>query len=243
MAFSRIPSNDSWVVTATVFSSLVFSSNDVFAAVRRRTSEFISFFSPSSSIRDSSVDVLVIVRRLMFCAFELLDSSLSLLPRRPFLTRPHSLCGSANSPAVLPMSSLLLTFLSTSFASASFNTSLLRFRRSAPTGVVLRHSSVLTLMALQPGRPAVVPQASMSVLVILTKHWWWWQWVHLCQRPVRSPLAVNNSPRDSDHIVDGLFVPPLKLFNPPDFACSEDCSSENSFRSTSRGPKIRIRTL
>ena len=44
-------------------------------------------------------------------------------------------CGTAKSPAALPASSLLLMFLSTSFASASFNASLLRSRRSAPSGV------------------------------------------------------------------------------------------------------------
>ena len=34
MAFSRIPSDDSWVVTATALSSLLLSSNDVFVAIR-----------------------------------------------------------------------------------------------------------------------------------------------------------------------------------------------------------------
>ena len=82
MAFSRIPSDDSWVVTATVLSSLLFSSNDVFVAILRLVFGAVrllnSSSSPlSSSIRDSSVDVFVIIRRLMFCALKLLDSSLS----------------------------------------------------------------------------------------------------------------------------------------------------------------------
>ena len=148
-----------------------------------RTSQFTSFFSLVIH-----VDVFVIIRRLMFCAFELLDSYLP--PRRPFLTRAIEICcvdasstarlpsvcellllaatvaafiarlllgsesgglrmsfyscGTVNSPAVLSITSLLLTFLSTSFASASFNTSLLRTRGSAPSGVVLRRSSILT---------------------------------------------------------------------------------------------------
>ena len=74
----------------------------------------------------------------------------------------------ANSPAVLRSSLPLLTFLSTSFACVSFNTSLLRSGRSAPSGVVLRQSSILArqgsecacalcpdLIALQLGHPAV----------------------------------------------------------------------------------------
>ena len=62
MAFSRIPSNNSKVATATVVLSHLFSSNDVF----------------------------VVIRRLVFRAVELLDKSLSLPLRHPFLTRPSS---------------------------------------------------------------------------------------------------------------------------------------------------------
>ena len=51
--------------------------------------------------------------------------------------------GTANSPVVLPMSTL-----STSFASAPSNTSLLRSTRSAPSGVVLRDSSILARQGL-----------------------------------------------------------------------------------------------
>ena len=80
-------------------------------------------------------------------------------------------CGIVNSPAALPTSSLLLTFLSTSFAIASFNNSLPRSKRSDPSGVVLTHSLILTrqgsewacarfpdLIAFQPGHPAVVSE-------------------------------------------------------------------------------------
>ena len=58
VAFSRIPSNDSWVVTSIVVLSLFLPSNDVF----------------------------VVNRRPVFGAVKLLDSSLSLLPRHPLLT-------------------------------------------------------------------------------------------------------------------------------------------------------------
>ena len=45
----------------------------------------------------------------------------------------------------------------------------------------------------------------------LKRHWWWWQLVNLYRRPVHSPLTVNDSLRDSDHVVDGFFVPPDKV--------------------------------
>ena len=63
----------------------------------------------------------------------------------------------------------------------------------------------------------------MSVLVILSlkRHWWWWHRVNLCCRPVYSPLAIDFSPRDSDHIEDGFFVPPVLLYYPPDLSRSE----------------------
>ena len=149
------------------------------------------------------------IRLLTFCASALLNSSLSsrlplhgcftcvschcsqllsLLFHRTSLSRVRikigtsfDSCGAVYSPAVFPTSSRLLAFLSTSFAIASFNTSLLRSRRSASSGVVLRHSSILArqesertcarfqdLIPLQPGHPAVVPKVSMSVLVILS---------------------------------------------------------------------------
>ena len=55
----------------------------------------------------------------------------------------------------------------------------------------------------------------------LKRHWWWWQPVNLCCRLVHTPLAINHSTRDSDHIVDGLLVPPVLLFYPPDLSRSE----------------------
>ena len=121
----------------------------------------------------------VIIRLLMFCAFELLNSYLSssststLNPSATarllsicelpllatavtaFIARlflgsesggigtSFDSCGAANSPAVLSISPLPQTFLSTAFASASFNTSLLRSGHFAPFGVVLRRSSIL----------------------------------------------------------------------------------------------------
>ena len=91
-------------------------------------------------------------------------------------------CGAADSLAVLSISSLLRTFLSTSFAGASFNTSLLRSTRSAPYGVVLIHSSMLArqgsewacarfpdLIALQPGHLAVVPTSVQVILSLCTR--------------------------------------------------------------------------
>ena len=41
----------------------------------------------------------------------------------------------------------------------------------------------------------------------LKRHWWWRQSVNLCHQPVYSPPAINDSPRDSDHVVDGFFCP------------------------------------
>ena len=55
----------------------------------------------------------------------------------------------------------------------------------------------------------------------LKRHCWWWQRVNLCHRPVHSPLSINISPRNSDHFVDGFFVPPVLLFHSPDLARSE----------------------
>ena len=115
----------------------------------------------------------VIIRLLLFCAFELLNSYLSSSSTsilNPSATaRLLSICelpllatavtafigrlflgsesggigtsfdsrGAANSPAVLTISPLLQTFLSASFANASFNTSRRRSGHFAPFGVVL----------------------------------------------------------------------------------------------------------
>ena len=55
----------------------------------------------------------------------------------------------------------------------------------------------------------------------LKRRWWWWQGVNLCRWPVHSPLSISNSPRDSDHIVNCPFVPPVLMFYPPDLSRSE----------------------
>ena len=130
--------------------------------------------------------------------------------------------GAANSPAVLPTSSLLLAFLSTPFAIASFNTSLLRSKRSDPSGVILRHSSIQTRHGTRVGLSSlsrsdhiatqasfsgsestdVCPGDSLPLHSSSLKRHRWWQRVNLCYWPVHSPLAINHSPRDSDHIVD-----------------------------------------
>ena len=246
MAFSRIPSGDSWVVTATVLSSPLLPSGDVFVAIIRLVFGSVerldcSHSFPSSSTCDSSLGVFVIIRLLMFCAFELLDSSLSSpststldssaielccvgvsatarllsiyeLPVRncsrcfhcASFSRSESggigtsfdSCGIANSPAALPTSSLLLAFLSTSFAIASFNTSLLRSKRSDPSGVVVRHSSILTRQGVRVGLCSlsrsgrIATRASCSGSESfeirpgeslrphsssLKRHCWWWQ--------------------------------------------------------------------
>ena len=160
----------------------------------------------SSSICDSSLDVFVIRRLLMFCAFELLDSSLfppstSILDSSAielccvgvsatarllsicelplpttavaaFIARlflgsesggigtSFDSCGIANSPAALPTSSLLLTFLSTPFAIASFNTSVLQALRD-PSGVVWRQTWILTGRSLSRS-DRIATQASCS---------------------------------------------------------------------------------
>ena len=91
IAFSRITSDDSWAVTATTLSSLLFSSNDVFVTILRLVFGSVELLDsslsfPSSSSCDSSIDAFVIIRLLMFCAFELLNSSLFFLDIH-FLTR------------------------------------------------------------------------------------------------------------------------------------------------------------
>ena len=107
----------------------------------------------------------------------------------------------------------------------SFNTALLRSRRSAPSGVVLRRSSILTLRAY----PAAVRKASMSVLVLLS----------LCtQAPSNGTgggggngsicvigLSTVHLPstilRGTPVASSRFFVPPVFLFLPPDFPRSE----------------------
>ena len=210
VAFSRIPSDDSWVVTANVFSSLLFSRNDVLVAIRRLVVDSVELLnsspsSPSSSIRDSSVDVFVTIRRQMFCAFELLDSSLSStsildpsaiefccvgvsatarLPSicellllaatvaafiaRLFLGSESSGLGMSFNSCVT--SSPLLTFHSTSFQqlASPIWSCLETFLAPDVAGVRRSLCSLSRSIALQPGHPAVVPKASMSVLVILS---------------------------------------------------------------------------
>ena len=70
-------------------------------------------FSPSSSILDSSIDVVVIVRRLMFCAFANFWIRLSLLPRRPFLNRLPSNFAVVSATARLPSICELLLLAAT----------------------------------------------------------------------------------------------------------------------------------
>ena len=53
------------------------------------------------------------------------------------------------------------------------------------------------------------------------RHRWWGQGVKLCHQPVHSPFSISRSPRDSDHIVDCLSVPPVLMFYPPGLARSE----------------------
>ena len=56
----------------------------------------------------------------------------------------------------------------------------------------------------------------------LKRHWWWWwQRANLCHQPVHSPLAISNSPRNSDHIADCFYVQPVLMFCPPDLERSE----------------------
>ena len=52
----------------------------------------------------------------------------------------------------------------------------------------------------------------------LKRHWWWWQGVSFCRWPVHNPFSISNSPRDSDHMDNGLFVPPVLMFYPADLS-------------------------
>ena len=127
VALSRIPSNDSWVVTATVVSSLLFSSDDVFVEIRRlvfgaveQTDSFLS--SPSTSILVSSVINFAVSASLRLprlpsiCELPLLAAAAAAFMTRLFLGSESggigtsfNSCGAGNSPAVLLISSLLLT--------------------------------------------------------------------------------------------------------------------------------------
>ena len=110
------------------------------------------------------------------------------------------------TPVVLPTlllyfySSLLLTFLPTSFANASFNTSLLRSKRSAPSETLLNPDTArvgVSLCSLSRS-DRIATRASCSGTeglnvcsrdslpmhsTSLNWHWWWWQRVSLCRWP------------------------------------------------------------
>ena len=109
---------------------------------------------PSTSIVDSSAIEFcctgVSATAELLCICELATAVAAFIARLLLASEASGIgtsfnsCGAATSPAVFPTSFRRLAFLSTSCASASFHTSLLRSRRSAPSGVVLRHASILT---------------------------------------------------------------------------------------------------
>ena len=110
-----------------------------------------SFSSPSTSIPDSSATELRCVG-VSATARLLSIGELPLLATAVAAFIAHLFSGSArlaNSPAALPTSSLLLTFFSTSFAIASFNTAILRSKRSDLSGVDFRQFSILTRQGLE----------------------------------------------------------------------------------------------
>ena len=109
--------------------------------------ELLNSYHSSSST--SILNPSAAARLLSICELPLLATAVTAFIARLFLGSESDGIGTsfdscgANSPAVLSISPLPQTFLSTSFESASFNTSLLRSGHSAPSGVVLRHSSIL----------------------------------------------------------------------------------------------------
>ena len=124
-----------------------------FAFVIIRLLMFCAFELLNSYLSSSSTSILnpsATARLLSICELPLLATAVTAFIARLFLGSESGgigtsfdSCCAANSPAVLTISPLPQTFLSTAFASASLNTSLLRSGHFAPFGVVLRRSSIL----------------------------------------------------------------------------------------------------
>ena len=117
-------------------------------------------------------------------------------------------CGTANSPAVLLISSLRRS-------TAGVGVTLCSLSRS---DCIANQASCSGTKGLNVCSRDSLPLHSSS----LKRHWWWWQRVNFVSRgPAHSPVAISNSPRDSNHIVDCCSVPPVLLFCPPDLSHSE----------------------
>ena len=81
-----------------------------------------------------------------------------------------------------------------------------------------------------PGQPAMAPNSSTSCFVILFPVISC-SWIYSNLWPVQCPPAVCQSPRHSNHVLDGLVVPSSLQFQSSDFRSSEGpfCNSNETF--------------